>query len=238
MSDDRDKIAGRIRALLAKTVENGCTEDEAIAAAAMAAKLLAKYNMSLDETELRSNPFKRDTFQREDEIGERLWKVADAIAKLTGSRYWRSRRGVVPVEITFFGFAHEVEISKYLLAICVRALTSGKKDVLRKYALYVASRRQQRVIAFVDGMVDRLAVRILALREPEPTGTGLVVLRNSLIDDALAAEKIKLENMRGRRSRDFDDGYVDGMLAADKVSLHRGLDGEREEDRLRLAGEK
>jgi hypothetical protein len=29
---EREKIAARIRALLAKTVENGCTEDEAIAA--------------------------------------------------------------------------------------------------------------------------------------------------------------------------------------------------------------
>lgn len=235
MTDNRDKIAGRIRALLTKTVENGCTEDEAIAAARMAAALLAKYNMTLDETELRSNPFKRGTFQREDEIGERLWKLADAIAKLTGSRYWRSRRGVVPIEITFFGFAHEVEISKYLLAICVRALTDGKKGVLRKYALFVPNRRRQRVIAFIDGMIDRLAVRILELREPEPTGTGLVVLRNALIDDALAAEKIRLESISGwRRSRDFDDGYVDGMLAADRVSLHRGLDGDREEDRLKL----
>lgn len=239
MSENRDKIAAKIRALLSKTVENGCTEDEAIAAAAMAAKLLAKYNMTVDETEMRANPFKRDSFQREDEIGDRLWKVADAIARLTGSRYWRSRRGVVPVEITFFGFSHEVDISKYLLAICVRALSDGKKSVIRQYALLVASRRRQHLIAFLDGMVDRLAQRILELREPEQTGTGLVVLRDALIEAAMAVEKIKTEKAaRGRKSRDFDDAYIDGLLAADRVSLHRGVAEEREQDRLRLTGEK
>lgn len=33
MSDTQDDIARRVRALLAKTVENGCTEQEALATA-------------------------------------------------------------------------------------------------------------------------------------------------------------------------------------------------------------
>ena len=49
---DRDAILARIRALLAKTVANGCTEAEAVAAAELAAKLLAKHNLTLDEAEL------------------------------------------------------------------------------------------------------------------------------------------------------------------------------------------
>ena len=39
---------------------------------------------------------------------------------------------------------------------------------------------------FLDGMADRLHERILALRPPAPTGTGLVVLRGALIDAAMA----------------------------------------------------
>lgn len=46
---NRDAISRRIRALRAKTVENGCTEAEALAAAELLADLLAKYNMTLDE---------------------------------------------------------------------------------------------------------------------------------------------------------------------------------------------
>lgn len=234
MSSDRERIAAKIRALLAKTVENGCTEEEAISAARVAATLLAKYNMTIDETELRANPFKRDSFRQEDEIGERLWKVASAIADLTGSRYWRSQLGVFPVEITFFGFAHEVDISKYLLAICVRALQDGRKLVLRQYALLVPNRRRRHLIAFIDGMVDRLAERILELRGTVPTGTGLVIVRNALIDEALAAENIRLSNLKSRASRDFEAAYIDGQIAGDKVSLNQGLSGEiRDHQRLR-----
>lgn len=48
MTPEREKIAAKIRALRAKTVENGCTEAEALSAAEMLAKLLAQYNMTLD----------------------------------------------------------------------------------------------------------------------------------------------------------------------------------------------
>ena len=54
---ERERIAARIRALRAKTVENGCTEAEAMAAAKKLAQLLADYNMTMDEADLRASPF-------------------------------------------------------------------------------------------------------------------------------------------------------------------------------------
>ena len=89
---EREKIAARIRALLAKTVENGCTEAEALAAAQLAAKLLQQYELTLDEVQLRATPFGRHQAQHVDLIGERLARVGAAIAYLVGSTCWRSRR--------------------------------------------------------------------------------------------------------------------------------------------------
>ena len=43
--NERSKIAARIRALLAKTVENGCTEAEALSAAAKVAELLDRHDL-------------------------------------------------------------------------------------------------------------------------------------------------------------------------------------------------
>lgn len=43
----QEKIMNKINGLLAKTVENGCTPEEAAAAAAMVQKLLAKYHLEL-----------------------------------------------------------------------------------------------------------------------------------------------------------------------------------------------
>ena len=48
-----DKLIGRIQALRANTVEQGCTEQEAMTAAAKVAELLDRYGLSLSELDLR-----------------------------------------------------------------------------------------------------------------------------------------------------------------------------------------
>ena len=53
---DLDKVLGRIQALRGKTVETGCTEQEALAAAEKVAELLDRYGLSLSEVELKSQP--------------------------------------------------------------------------------------------------------------------------------------------------------------------------------------
>lgn len=231
MKSERDKLAAKIRALLSKTVENGCTEEEALSAAQMAAALLEKHNMTVDETQLRENPMRRETYEVDDLVGERLWKVARSISLLTGSRYWTSAAGVHPVEINFFGFEHEVEVARYLLEICARATRQAGKRVERDNLLLVKRKRVQARIAFVDGMIDRLAERIEAMVPPAATGTGLVVLRDQLID---AAMDVKLGERKQRRSRDFDPNYAHGVLEGERVALNSGVSSDRYGDAKRL----
>ncbi|RWP29894.1 hypothetical protein [Mesorhizobium sp.] len=224
-STSRERIARLARALAAKTAENGCTEDEAISAAEKLAEMLAAHNMTLDEAMMREQPFATHREHREDAIGERLWKPASAIALLTGSRYWRSPAGVWPVSITFFGFDHEVEVSKYLLAICARSMEDGQRRVEKQHALINKDRRRSHVLAYLDGMADTLERRIRALKPKEPTGTGLIVVRDALIDAALKDANIQLRDTRARGSRDFDPSYAAGALAAERVRLDRGVTG-------------
>lgn len=219
---DREKIAARIRALMAKTLENGCTEAEAVAAAELAAKLLGQYNMTLDEVEMRASPFKRHQEAHDDPVGERLWRIASAISKLTNVNYWTSRPGVRPIEINFFGFAHEVLIAEYLLEICRRAMRTEMQRLERAAALFRPAVRRMKVITFLDGMAQRLYERILALVPPKPTGTGLVVLKQALID---AAMPVKTDQRSRLGGRDTDVGYLHGYIAGGKVALNQGLGG-------------
>jgi len=50
---DLDRLVQRIQALRAKTVEQGCTEQEALTAAEKVAELLDRYGLNLSELDLR-----------------------------------------------------------------------------------------------------------------------------------------------------------------------------------------
>lgn len=217
-SDDREKLAKRLRDIAARTVENGCTEAEAVAAAAKLAKLLAEHNMTLDEAFLRESRFTQTAEPiPENHVGDRLWKPADAIAKLTNTRYWTS---TYPATISFFGFAHEVEIAKYLLAICNRAMTNGETKVNRDWALVTPVKRRAKVIAYLDGMADTLRRRIMELIPPVPMGVGLMVLHESLLDENMP---VKIGKSSAGASREFDPQYLVGMLEAQRVALNPGV---------------
>jgi hypothetical protein len=232
---ERERIAAIIRALRAKTVENGCTEGEALAAAAKVAELLAEYNMSADEAELRASPFDGQTHSvPDDDVGTRLWKPATAIAELVGARYWTTAPGVHPVEHTYFGFDHEVEIAGYLLEICERAMRSAEARMQRSLALFRPARRRMQIIPFLDGMADRLRERILAMKPPVPAGTGLVLVRKDLIDAAMKARGINLRTTAGRSSRSDEETYRQGRRAAEDVALNPGL--RTAQDARRLGG--
>lgn len=112
-----------------------------------------------------------------------------------------------------------------MLAICARAMEDGQRRINREYALMNESRRRMRAMPFLDGMADTLARRIRELKPPRPTGTGLIVLHNALVDQALKDRGVKLDKMRTRASRNLDPEYLKGLAAAESVRLDRGLRG-------------
>lgn len=220
---DREKIAGRIRALKAKTVANGCTEDEALAAAALLAKLLGQYNMTLDEAELRQSPFTKAEYPEEDTwIGEKLWVVADGISYLTGARYWSDRPGCAP-KITFFGFSHEVEVASYLLDLCSNAMYGAMLSQFRIQRLNTNAKRRRAARPFIDGMASRLRERLREMKPPAPTGRGLIVLRDQLVLKALEDAGLKFTEGGGHVDLDAFAGHAAGRAAGDRVALNPGL---------------
>lgn len=220
---EREKIAARARHLAAMTVENGCSEAEAMTAAKKLADLLERYNMTLDEATLRESRFTRQDRVIDDDVGARLWKPASAIAKLTNTTYWTAQVGM-PHQVTFFGFEHEVEIAGYLLSICETAMRGGERRMMRDAMLLVPAKRRARVIPFLDGMADRLYERILEMIPPPQTGAGLVVVRDALIKAEMKRRKVDLTDKRQRSSMNWGT-YADGRAAADAVALNKGVGG-------------
>lgn len=218
---ERERIAARIRALRSRTVENGCTEAEAMTAAVMLAQLLDDYNMTLDEADLRASPFADHVHDGAGTVGLKLWKPASAISKLTNTRYWTGGEGA-PTRITFVGLSHEVEIAAYLLAICERAMRTESAAMMDAVRRLPHIKQAARVMPFLDGMADRLAARIRAMIPVQPLGKGLVVLRNALITEELAKRGVEIETGAARRPMTWG-AYRDGLRAGDGVALNPGV---------------
>lgn len=218
---DREKLAARVRALRAKTVENGCTEAEAMAAAEKLAHLLNEHNMTMDEAELRASPFATHDHHGTGTVGLKLWKVANAIEALTHTRAWSGGRNA-PGRVTFLGLAHEVEVAAYMLEICDRAMRTEAQRVYHTVRHLPHGKQVLKLVPFVDGMADRLSRRIRDMVKPTPAGTGLIVLRGALTDQEMARKGIELETSKARPPID-NAAYRDGQRAADGISLNKGL---------------
>ena len=58
-----DRLKTRIQGLRAKTTDNGCTEAEALSAAAKVAELLDRYDLSLTDVEIRHSQCEQRTYE-------------------------------------------------------------------------------------------------------------------------------------------------------------------------------
>ena len=97
------RVKARIKALADKTVSNGCTEAEAMAAAEMVGRLLERYALSMEEIDVREATLR----PVEVPIGGRQRRPIDgcvtAIARFCDCKVWISRDDDVPSYV-FFGF--------------------------------------------------------------------------------------------------------------------------------------
>ena len=104
---DLEKLETRIQALRAKTIANGCTEDEALSAAAKVAELLDRYDLSLSDVEMRAAPCEL-AYQASRKKRIPLDECIGAVAEFCDCRVWREKRGDGAARYVFFGLPSDI----------------------------------------------------------------------------------------------------------------------------------
>ncbi len=136
----------RVRALAAKTTDNGCTEAEAQAAAAKLNQLLEEYELTLDEVTVK-----------EAEIVERIvpGKRYSFATRACGSIIKFSSTAIVfdNIDVHIFGAQHNTEIAEYLFLLCDRAIEREKNNL-------PADTTDDDRMTFSIGMAYRLSRRL------------------------------------------------------------------------------
>ena len=226
----KDGLAQKLRALQNMTVANGCTESEALVAAAKAAELLERYGLSLEELKAAApdhvcdsdsvNCGRRHTHEAQ--------FLAPKIAEFTKTKIWLSRTRT-DVRLTFFGLKADVQIASYLFTVFRTALET-------EWAIYWASHKEEHPChgktvrkSFLMGMITRLNARLSALIEAAKSGPAfsesreIIVLKAQIVEKAFRDLNLRLEKSRRTTRAYFDSrAYDAGQLAGEKVSITSG----------------
>lgn len=206
----REAVARRVRALMAKTVENGATEAEAIAAAAKARSLLDAYRLTQSDLEVEAEPIEDTLLDRPN--AQRLAAVdltLTGIDRYCGVKTWFNRqRGVR--RIRMIGLKSDVEMAVYLYRLIAEAIKretvayAGRPGGRDGGASVTRTLNQ----SFQVGMAHRINARLKDMAKAlEPTartatGTALVVVKSAAVNAAFDKLGIKLSGgLSGPRAR-------------------------------------
>ena len=230
MSEKLERIKEKIRRLSEMTVENGCSENEAMTAAQKMGKLLDEHQLSMSDIELQ----KQDCVEKEVWTGmtmrDHMQACTHGIAFYSDTKPWMSssRDGF---KYVYFGLPDDVELAHYTHCIVNRAILE-EGDTYKtsdEYMMYPGSRKRQAMRAFKFGMAERIGTRLKEMKKArqewmKSQGRDLVVLKDQLVKASFQQLDKNLRTVRSGRVT-HRAGYGHGISAGDGFNLNEGLKG-------------
>jgi hypothetical protein len=225
-----DKLKSRIEGLRAKTIANGCTEDEAIAAAAKVAELLDRYDLSLSDVEIRDEQCQKIAFETLRKKRIPLDGCVGAVADFCDCRVWREKNELGAFRYVFFGLRSDVAVAHYLTDLIDTAVRSeqGRFKTSREYQRFRHNERHLANASFAMGMIASIAAKLGAMKAARDaanrsTGRDLVVVKASVVDQELAKLDLKLRSVRSTSRMVSMDAYEAGTAAGAALAINPGI---------------
>jgi len=234
-----DAIKFKIKALAAKTVSNGCSEHEAMSAMQGVGRLLAAYNLTMEECDVRESKCKTIFMDIGRERRHPIDSCITSLADLVNARCWFHRQWGKHSSYAFFGQEQDLELISYLFKVIHAAMEHESEEFKQEDAYLLAGdggagSRRSATVSFQRGMATRIGARLRDMKQENDaelarhrsTGTALVVLKKQLIEDEWKKEGIRLTSARSSyRIRDYS-AFGHGTKAGDRVNLSRPLKGD------------
>lgn len=219
-----DKLRSLVAALRARTVANGCTEAEAVAAAGKLVELLDRYHADFPQALIETSACQRLELATHKKQRQPIGLCLPAIAALFDCRVWMERDASRKITHVVLGLPESLEMVATLEQVIRQALAEGWEQ-FRASQRFIRQGDDAKA-SFQFGMAASLAERILAVvaerEQAAPAladGRALVVVRRSLVDQAFGDLGLTLRESDGSGRR-FDGAlFTQGQQAADEVGL-------------------
>jgi hypothetical protein len=222
-----ENIKNRIRALSEMTVTNGCSEAESLTAINMVGKLLAKYNLSMTECELREELCETSSIHTGSKHSTGIAFAVVGIGEFTDCKVWTSRSST-QVSYNFFGQKSDVEMALYLYRVMVMAMTT-ELMAFKMSSIYNGSKSKRGASSnFLKGMGIRISNRLKEMKnqttfnEIDSRGNALMVLKSQLVNQQFSTLDLKLRSNKSILVG--NDAFFAGSSAGNRVNISRPID--------------
>jgi Protein of unknown function (DUF2786) len=224
MTDTRDKMLDKIRALLSKTTENGCTPEEELAALAKARALMDAYEVTEADLQLAKDEGVVMRKGSSDDPHHIKWFLIGAIAEFCDCKGWRDREG----KLVFLGLPSDARFASWLLDhLSGYVLTELADHLMGDIA--VGTPRRQVINGFVDGIAGRISERLRELCKPAAAASAnsraLVVVKQTLIKAKMEELGIRLRTSSASCRQQDEGSFTAGRAAGDRASFGRPVSG-------------
>lgn len=229
MTDNRQKLLDKIKALLSKTVDNGCTEAEAMSALSMAQAMMDAHEITEDEVNetKQESAIRAEMKDMRDPHHIRSHLVV-RISEFTNTKTWRSEYRSQKFKYNFVGLQSDVDFAIWLTETLTMFVQRELKNYIwsNDYTALEPSMKRRVINGFVHGCCNRINQRLKELTEQgkvhkTDNGNALVVVKNELIERKMQELGLQLRYPRSRSTRIEPNAYGAGKAAGDRASFGR-----------------
>ncbi len=223
---NKQTAINRVRALLAKTVDNGATEAEALSAAAKAKEIMAQYQVSLTDTQIREEGCVTGSPEKYTGGWDVQTRLAVSLAAFCDCRVWKSKG-----QIKYFGLESDVEFAHWLTAALQSFCWSAAKDFENEEKRMMETCAWATKRDFMLGCIQRINKRVeeeTRKRKPQQTATGssLVVVKGAIVEEAFAKLNMRLSTHRRYEKRvSSQSAFSQGQGAGNRANFSRSMGG-------------
>src|SRR5260370_29570242 len=228
---DIDRLVQRIQALRGKTVEQGCTEQEALAAAEKVAELLDRYGLSLSELELRRQSCEGIGVETDRKRRGPIDDCMGTIAAFFDCRVWCETSEDATLVDIFFGLPAEGQAAVYLhdLIALAFATETSAFQATEIYRSTHSSRRRSATNSFQVGLARGIIRKLDTLRQARDVaggstnGRALVPIKESIIDAEVERLGLSLRRRRAVRGLVQPAAFSAGPGAGGRFEYRPGI---------------
>lgn len=225
------RVLQRIQALRAKTVEQGCTEQEALASAKKVAELLDRYGLSLGEVEMRDQACEGVGIETGRRRRAPLDDCIPTIAMFCDCKVWSETAANGAIRYVFFALPADVEAAHYLYDLIAVTFATETARFKREDASITSSVRRGSAHSFQIGLAHGICEKLKLMKgerdaaSRRSSGRDLVPLKAAVVEDELEKLGLDFHAKASRRKRLVQPGaYEAGREAGRKFAPRPGVE--------------